>query len=62
MTGAESDALDEAMTRLTHAEAILQLLAEPLDTNLGEALRGVHAMLSDCGNRLDRILTERLRE
>lgn len=56
MSGLDKAALDALQRRLGHAEAIAKLLAEPLDSELGEALRGVVQMLSDCGDQLDAIV------
>ena len=59
MSGLDMAALDALQRRLAHTEAIAKLIAEPLDTEIGEALRGVALMLSDCGDQLDRIMMGR---
>ncbi|MCP8892523.1 hypothetical protein [Sphingomonas faeni] len=56
MTGGNRDALEALQRRLGHAEAIAGLIAEPLDTPVGEALRGVALMLSDLNDQLEEII------
>lgn len=56
MTRGDEEALDALQRRLSHAEAIAKLLAQPLDTELGEAFRGVVLLLKECGDQLDDII------
>jgi hypothetical protein len=53
VTRADLIVLEDVQRRITQAQAIASLLAEPLDTQLGEALRAIALMLNDAGNRLD---------
>jgi hypothetical protein len=53
---ADREALEALQRRLGHAEAIAGLIAEPLDTPVGEALRGVALMLSDISGQLDEMI------
>ena len=58
MTPGDREALEALQRRLGHAEAIAGCIAQPHDTQIGEAVRGIETMLSDIGDTLDRILLE----
>ena len=58
MTPSDREALEALQRRLSHAEAIAGCIAEPHNTQIGEAVRGIETMLSDIGDTLDRILME----
>jgi hypothetical protein len=56
VTPGDREALEALQRRLSHAEAIAGCIAEPHNTQLGEAVRGIETMLSDIGETLDRII------
>ena len=58
MTPGDREALEALQRRLGHAEAIAELIAEPVDSALGQAMRGVAALLSDIGDTLDQIISD----
>ena len=57
MSPGDREALEALQRRLEHAEAIAELIADPLDTNVGTALRGIASMLADMGVQLEAIVT-----
>lgn len=56
VTPGDREALEALQRRLEHAEAIAELIAEPLDTNVGTALHGIASMLADMGCQLEAII------
>ncbi len=58
MTPGDRAALAALQRRLSHAEAIAGLIAEPVDSQLGEGIRGIALMLSDISDTLDSILIQ----
>jgi hypothetical protein len=61
MTPGDREALEALQRRLSHAEAIAGCIAEPHNTQFGEAVRGIETMLSDIGETLDRIILQAAR-
>ena len=62
MTPGDREALEALQRRLGHAEAIADLIAQPLEATVGTALRGIALMLSDIGDTLDQILLDAKRD
>ncbi|KQM99426.1 hypothetical protein [Sphingomonas sp. Leaf226] len=62
MTPGDREALEALQRRLGHAEAIADLIAQPIEATVGTALRGIALMLSDIGDTLDQILLDAKRD
>lgn len=58
MSPGDREALEALQRRLGHVEAIAELIAEPVDSSLGQAMRGIATMLSDIGDTLDAIIAD----
>jgi hypothetical protein len=56
MTPGERNALKEAQRRLGHIEAIADLCSRQDDTELGEVVRGLAALIGDIGQSLEAVL------
>jgi hypothetical protein len=56
MTLNDRNALEALQVRLGHVEAIADLCARQDDTELGEVVRGISAILSDLNERLEKVI------